>query len=970
MLRRRLDGLFDAAQTRSWLAVILIAGLVLRVAFVRSQGFATDAGDFSTWAVSLASHHLANFYASTSFADYPPGYLYVLWTIGELYAALAPHGNPELLAILVKSPAILMDFIDGALLFVLVRRIAGDLWAIIVCAAFTLNPAVIFISAVWGQVDSVALAFVLVAIIAQLRTTDGGKGVLRDTVIAWFALSCSILIKPQAVCLAPLFLAAALCAKTGLRTRILAPVLGIASGVVSAYVIALPFHPTADPLNVLSWLYHQYETGSRVYPYNSVNAFNLWTVLHPFWQRDLQQIGPIPQYAWGIVLVCAAVVLVVFRYAQQRTERAFIEAAALIGLAFFMLATRMHERYIYDGLVLAMCAMPFARRYVAGAATFSITLLVNLFYSLRYLSVVTHGVAGVNQTDMWGAADHLISLVNVGVFFWLAYTFLGEEHVQSRAARPAKRARGRTAAGSSVGFDANEGRAGLAWPIDYVVCAALTTASFVILYVRFWFPPGKIFDEVYFARAAEEYLHRQYIYENTHPPVTKLLITLSTLMFGDNSYGWRFLDVVFGAAAIWLLYALLKRVTGSTLFSAYGAGLFMFDGMHFVQSRIATPESFVVVFALLTVYTFYRWWIASQVPSEHDPGTRPVVLRAIGAGCACVLGVAATQVRFPHESAPAKAIVAACLIAGLYLVSCFVIGPRKRTTAGLWLTLFAFSIALLVASKWYGVMAFGVAFTIVFGLWLQPKAGAALQRLTGAAAGPSRWGNPNIAIDAIVATIVFVVVTVYFAAYIPQFVGLSDTPGAPPRAYTVTDVVNMQYAAFEYHDHLVATHPYQSRWWQWPLDLRPILYYSEYGGRGATATAAMIYTLANPLILWLGLLTVPLVAYLGLRERSKGYVLIALTYVAQWLPWMGSPRISFAYHFYVDIPLICACTAIVMQRWWILWRDTGQASAGKWLIGGYFGAATLAFVYFYPILSGLTIPSAAWMQRMWLHSWI
>jgi len=109
-----------------------------------------------------------------------------------------------------------------------------------------------------------------------------------------------------------------------------------------------------------------------------------------------------------------------------------------------------------------------------------------------------------------------------------------------------------------------------AWPIDYIVSLGLAGISFVILYAGFWFPPAKIFDEVYFARAAEEYLHRRYIYENTHPPIAKLLITLSTVMFGDNSYGWRFLDVVFGALAVWLLYALLKRVTGSTLFAAYG----------------------------------------------------------------------------------------------------------------------------------------------------------------------------------------------------------------------------------------------------------------------------------------------------------------------------------------------------------------------------------------------------------------
>jgi dolichyl-phosphate-mannose--protein O-mannosyl transferase len=509
-------------------------------------------------------------------------------------------------------------------------------------------------------------------------------------------------------------------------------------------------------------------------------------------------------------------------------------------------------------------------------------------------------------------------------------------------------------------FDTNEGSGAFAWPVDYVVCAALTIVSFLVLVAHYWFPPEKIFDEVYFARAAEEYLQRQYIYENTHPPVTKLLITLSTIAFGDNSYGWRFLDVVFGALAVWLLYALVKRVTGSTMFAAYGAGLLTLDGMHFVQSRIATPESFVVVFATASLYTFYRYWVESQDRAERVLDKRGLYKRAVGTLTCGALAGLAIYLRFPHESLAARLIAGICLFSGLYLVYRFVF-ERHATKAGLWLTLFALSLALLLASKWYGVMAFGVAFSVLVLV--------STQRWWNART-PALWGNPRaFSVDVAIATVVFVVGAVYFASYTPQFIGLSDTPGSTPRSYTLTDVVNMQYNAFEYHDHLVATHPYQSRWWQWPLDLRPILYYAKYGTSGGSSTAAMIYTLPNPLILWLGLFTVPLIGYLAIKERNKGYLLIALTYIAQWLPWIGSPRISFAYHFYVNIPLICACTAIAAQRLYAGSSGSRRAEA-TWLIAGYFGATALAFVYFYPILSGTPIPSSAWMQRMWLHSWI
>ena len=489
------------------------------------------------------------------------------------------------------------------------------------------------------------------------------------------------------------------------------------------------------------------------------------------------------------------------------------------------------------------------------------------------------------------------------------------------------------------------------WPIDYLIGLGLGGASFILLFINYWFPPEKIFDEVYFARAAEEYLTRQYIYENTHPPVTKLLITLSTMLFGgmhggDNAAGWRFLDVVFGAASVSLLYVVARHFTNSRIFGAYAAGLFFFDGMHFVQSRIATPEAFVLFFSLATFYALHRFWTART--EEERPEGPSAVRLLIAAAAAALLSALAIWLRFPHETPAAQIIAGICVLAGLYAGYRVYAEPRiLHEPSFRWLLLWSVSIALLITSKWYGVMAFGVAFVIFI------------------------WERKRFRVDLVISVVVFVTACVYFAAYTPQFVGLRDLPNQAPRAYTLSDVVQMQYNAFEYHDHLRATHPYSSQWWQWPLDLRPILYYANYGHEGRIDTSGMIYTLPNPLILWLGLLTVLLIAFWGVRERNSAFLLIVLTYAAQWLPWMGSPRIAFAYHFYVNIPLICLSTALVMQRL-IAWAKTHPqyTPTARAIAAGYFVAVGLAFVYFYPILSGMTISSSAWMQRMWLRSWI
>lgn len=507
-------------------------------------------------------------------------------------------------------------------------------------------------------------------------------------------------------------------------------------------------------------------------------------------------------------------------------------------------------------------------------------------------------------------------------------------------------------------------------PLDYLVAGAITLGSFALLFYRYWFPPEKIFDEIYFARAAEEYLQRRYIYESTHPPLTKLLITFSTLLFGglhggDNSHGWRFLDVLFGAALVWLLYVFAKRITRSSLFAGYAAILLALDGMHFVQSRIATPESFVAFFSLATIYTFYRYWIADDTAVTR-PAERPLRERAFAAGAGLCAGIVVVLARFPGESFISKALVVVYVALVVYVVFRVFVEPRRTGVASpvkearnLWLLLFAISISCLVTSKWYGVMAVGVAATILAVEWWsrrrRPAARASLQ------------------LSLFIPGVLFVLGTIYAASYIPQFAGLSDTLGAPPRQYSLTDVVQSQYGMYEYHAHLVATHPYASKWWEWPLDLRPVLYYANYGhdAKGNITTASMIYSLPNPFILWMGVLCVPIVGFLAWRRRNKGYALIVITYLFQWLPWMRSPRIAWIYHFYVDIPLVCVCVAVVASlAWEKARREPDIATLIRIGVFGYLALVAFSFWYFYPELAGMPLPYADWQSHLWLPSWL
>ncbi|MBV9263761.1 MAG: hypothetical protein JO324_05510, partial [Candidatus Eremiobacteraeota bacterium] len=330
---------------------LLLAGLAARLAFIHNEGFKTDVSTYAAWAIGLSQHGFANFYATAGFADYPPGYFYVLAVIGHLWqAAFAAH-DPSfaVLRALVKVPAILADLGAAVVLYAVVRRFAAAPFAAIAAALYLFNPATLTISAIWGQVDSISGLFALFAIYALLRSSDAtlssraakpalsgveGRAHRAWIVGAWLAFGYSLLIKPQAAVLLPLIVAFAFVDPARRRQRLIASAIGAAAAIVLALLVTEPFHPS-NPIAAFGWLLERYAYGSNVYPYNSVNAFNLWALRGTFWVPDSQYIFVLPQWGWGMLLVLAGLTLIVWRYLQQRSAESLLEGCAIATLAFF-----------------------------------------------------------------------------------------------------------------------------------------------------------------------------------------------------------------------------------------------------------------------------------------------------------------------------------------------------------------------------------------------------------------------------------------------------------------------------------------------------------------------------------------------------------------------------------------------------------------------------------------------------------
>ncbi|MFO1107803.1 MAG: phospholipid carrier-dependent glycosyltransferase [Bradyrhizobium sp.] len=120
--------------------------------------------------------------------------------------------------------------------------------------------------------------------------------------------------------------------------------------------------------------------------------------------------------------------------------------------------------------------------------------------------------------------------------------------------------------------------------------------------------PEKIaFDEVHYVPAAKQLLEKgphQLLLNPMHPPLAKEFMALSIAAFGDNSLGWRYPSVVFGALAIVAMYLCGLALFGSQSAALAAAALTFLNQIVFVQSRIAMLDIYALAFDLFGIAAF------------------------------------------------------------------------------------------------------------------------------------------------------------------------------------------------------------------------------------------------------------------------------------------------------------------------------------------------------------------------------
>lgn len=603
----------------SGLAILLLVGLLLRltIAYVLlpGSGFESDIGTFTAWSLQLGQDGPGTFYASAGFADYPPGYLYVLWLIGglgNLFAPLTDGSAVAAVGAMIKIPPMLADIAVGFVLYTVVRSwlqrsTQSHRLALGAAALYVFNPVTWYDSAIWGQTDALGALIVLVTVVALVRGNSEGSAVLA--VLA-------ALIKPQfGIVLLPvvgivLLRRHLLKPGSGPHHRVLGPVSlrawfetehgpwrlisSAVSGLMLMIALLAPFS-----LDVFGFVRQMIQTAGG-YPWLSVNAYNAWALISsegrdPLafgggWSADTVALfGPLPAVLVGALLLAAGFAVGVLRLVWRDDRRGIIVVTIFLALAFFVLPTRVHERYMFPifGLLPLLAAVD--RRWLYATIGLSIAAFINLHGVLTTPLYATPNVESLPFGELFREPLGILTSValHIAGFAFIAWHMrraaidepdpyldpvarrlregvspaaawsttpgpgavepIGAPGVEQSA--PGSLAQlgarlvalvGRTSVRRDRSMLLVNERGGRIDRRDALLLVLLFVSALLLRTYRLEVPYSMHFDEVYHARTAVEFLqHWRYgmphsIYEFTHPHLAKYAMAGGIAVLGNN----------------------------------------------------------------------------------------------------------------------------------------------------------------------------------------------------------------------------------------------------------------------------------------------------------------------------------------------------------------------------------------------------------------------------------------------------
>ncbi|WP_195279421.1 phospholipid carrier-dependent glycosyltransferase [Clostridium sp. J1101437_171009_A5] len=275
-----------------------------------------------------------------------------------------------------------------------------------------------------------------------------------------------------------------------------------------------------------------------------------------------------------------------------------------------------------------------------------------------------------------------------------------------------------------------------------------------------------------------------------------------------------------------------------------------------------------------------------------------------------------------------------------------------------WLFLSGLFWGIGAASKWtviYGGV--GLALLYFLGLWFKLRDWPKVEAGETPPVFRNLWLIQTLAFS--VLCFVVIPACIYTLSYWPYAAAKGDTS----LGNLIHEMWKNQEYMLTYHQGVHDTHPYSSRWYQWIVDGRPILYYLDYTSVPGSKSAFAAFS--NPVVCWGGLLAVVSLIVHCIRRSCGKALFIVVAYFSHLAPWFFIGRTTFEYHYFPSILFLCFALAYVYNDLFEMGLPWMRKS-----VYALTGTAVALYAAFYPVLIGLMVPR--WYTSnllQWLPSW-
>ncbi len=448
-------------------------------------------------------------------------------------------------------------------------------------------------------------------------------------------------------------------------------------------------------------------------------------------------------------------------------------------------------------------------------------------------------------------------------------------------------------------------------------------------------------------------MHHVETLERTQPPLGKLIQAAGIAVIGDTPFGWRFVGVIFATLMIPVMFLIGKKLFGTWIGGFSAAFLLTFDFMHFTMARIGTSDTYVVFFSLKTQLFFL---IYSMNVVKH--GWKTSVLPLFLAFVFFALGFSTKWL-----SLYAALGMLAILVAYRIRDSVRLKGGLGAKFAALFdhpfliMVGFVGVVALIYFLSYVPDMLIGDSFTKIFNLQFEMYHFHSTLVATDSYAS-SWWSWPFM---------------VSPSGYVPRWFDITYLPNNIDSTISVFGNPAVWWVGFA-AILVVTERAIRGKELVQGIKRRlkrkpPVAEGQDQGQVPAEAASALVSepSVEAPPPIPEAPASEPAPAVEASapstgRKWDLAAIYIAVVFFASWLPYVFISRITYIYHFYVSVPLLCLASAYLINKCW-------NTRKGKIAAVIFFASVVVMFVVFYPVISGAPVPTSYIDKLKWFPSW-